>query len=34
MENRIRVVVVDDHLVSRAGIVTLLARNPHIEVCG
>lgn len=32
MENTIRVVIVDDHLVSRAGIVSLLARNPRIDV--
>jgi DNA-binding NarL/FixJ family response regulator len=32
MGNKIRVVVIDDHLVSRAGIVSLLARNPRIDV--
>lgn len=32
MEDRIRVVVIDDHLVSREGIVSLISRNPRIDV--
>jgi len=34
MSNRIRVLVVDDHLVVRAGIRTLLAPEPDIEMVG
>lgn len=32
MENTISVVVVDDHLVTRAGIVNLIERNPRVRV--
>ena len=32
MENVIRVVVVDDHFVSRKGIISLLESNPHIAI--
>lgn len=32
MDSTIRVVVVDDHLVTRAGIVNLIERNPRVRV--
>lgn len=34
MDNLIRVVIVDDHLVTRAGIVSLVERNPRVRVAG
>lgn len=34
MSGKIRVVVIDDHLVTREGIVSLLAKNSNIEVVG